>query len=87
MGLQVRELGSPRGEHALLTLRARGDPLQQKQCLEGVLNMCKGPEADLTPAMVITSQHWPLESDLPSPWEKVHSSGLSRETAPALGYF
>lgn len=86
MGLQVQELGSPRGcEHALLTLRARGDPLQQ--CLERVLNMCKGPEAAFTPETVITSQHQPLESDLPSPWEKVDSSGLSRETAPARGYF
>ena len=56
MGLQVQELGSPRGcEHALLTLRARDDPLQQ--CLEGVLNMCKGPEAAFTPETVITSQH------------------------------
>ena len=56
MGLQVQELGSPHGcEHALLTLRARGDPVQQKQCLEGVLNMCKGPETDFTPDMVITS--------------------------------
>lgn len=83
--LKVREPGSPsvvvRTPHLLPgALCSKGNAL-------GTLGSARVQEAVFALDAVITSQPWPQGCDLPSPWDKVDSYGLSRETPPALGYF
>lgn len=66
----------------------QGDPLCSKgKAYRGTLGCARVQEAAFAQDMVTTSQHWPPENDLPSPWEKVDSSGLSRETPLHWGIF